>query len=45
MPKEEKVRGISITLPESILNTIDKQRGDVSRSRYILTLLKEIQKK
>jgi len=30
---------ISITLPENVLQWIDKVRGDINRSRYIVKLL------
>jgi hypothetical protein len=30
---------ISITLPENVLHWIDKGRGDINRSKYILKLL------
>jgi metal-responsive CopG/Arc/MetJ family transcriptional regulator len=30
---------ITLTLPEKILQKIDKDRGDVNRSRYVLRLL------
>ena len=33
------VSTISITLPEEIIEKIDKARGDINRSKYVLRLL------
>lgn len=38
-PSKNKITGISI--PEDIINTIDFQRGDINRSKYILRLLEK----
>jgi metal-responsive CopG/Arc/MetJ family transcriptional regulator len=32
---------ISLTLPDGIVDSLDKKRGDVSRSRFILRLLEK----
>ena len=34
-----KVEKIGVSLPENIFNKIESERGDVSRSRFILRLL------
>lgn len=31
----------SITLPKELLSRIDKERGDVTRSRYLLRIIQE----
>jgi len=36
---------LSITLPVGIVETIDKMRGDVNRSRFVLRLLEKGLKK
>ena len=33
------IKEVSISLPKKILEKIDSDRGDVSRSRYILRLI------
>jgi metal-responsive CopG/Arc/MetJ family transcriptional regulator len=33
---------LSINLPETIVKKIDKERGDVPRSRFILRLLEKV---
>jgi hypothetical protein len=30
---------ITLTLPEAIIQKIDKERGDIARSKYVLRLL------
>jgi metal-responsive CopG/Arc/MetJ family transcriptional regulator len=32
---------ISLTIPEKVISTIDKKRGDVSRSRFVTKLLEK----
>lgn len=36
---KEKSRIIGISLPENIINQLDKERGDITRSRYILRII------
>jgi len=30
---------VTITLPEAVVQKIDKERGDIARSKYVLRLL------
>lgn len=34
--KTNKIRTAGVSLPESVIKYIDNQRGDISRSKYIL---------
>ena len=36
---------ITLTLPEKIIDKIDKERGDVNRSKYVLRLLEKAYQK
>jgi hypothetical protein len=35
---------VCLTLPQKILEKIDKERGDINRSRYVLRLLEKAYK-
>lgn len=37
--RDNKSRITGISLPENIIKWIDKERGDITRSRYILRLI------
>jgi hypothetical protein len=37
----QKTIGVGISLPKEIIRKIDKQRGDIPRSRYFLRMLEE----
>ncbi|MDQ6866549.1 MAG: ribbon-helix-helix domain-containing protein [Thermoproteota archaeon] len=36
---------ISVTLPEPLIERIDKERGDINRSKYVLRLLERAYQK
>ena len=36
--------GTGISFPKKIIKTIDRERGDVSRSRFVLRLLEQVYK-
>ena len=35
------VKAVGISLPKDILDWVDKERGDVSRSRFLLRIIKK----
>ncbi len=37
-----KVRITGVSLPDKIVTSIDDQRGDVSRSKYILRIIEKV---
>ncbi len=39
--KTKKVKTAGISLPENVINYIDNQRGDISRSKYILRIIEK----
>jgi metal-responsive CopG/Arc/MetJ family transcriptional regulator len=44
MKKQKQIESVrtSITLPSDFLDKVDKARGDIPRSKYILNLLKNV---
>jgi hypothetical protein len=41
MPKSIKKISVGISFPENFLKKIDMERGDITRSRYIIKFLEE----
>ena len=37
----QKTVGVGISLPKNVISKIDEERGDISRSRYLLRLLEK----
>jgi metal-responsive CopG/Arc/MetJ family transcriptional regulator len=40
----QKYNSVGISLPKEIISKIDSERGDISRSRYLLRLLEKLYK-
>ena len=38
---DTKIRRVGISLPSKILSKIDAERGDISRSRYLLRIIEK----
>jgi hypothetical protein len=41
-PEKIGVRTTGISLPDNVIKTIDSQRGDISRSKFILRIIEKV---
>ncbi len=39
--KTKKIKTTGVSLPEGVIEYIDNQRGDISRSKYILRIIEK----